>query len=215
MAFNPFVINIGRQLGAGGRTIGHRLAETLQARYYDKEILSLAASESGFSPEFFERSDERKSFFRSFFGTIAPVIGADFYNHQLSDENLFNHISSAIRKESQQHSCVFIGRCADYILRNHPRHVNIFIAADTEDRAQRMMKEQGLSHKNAIKIIEQGDANRADFYNFYSNKTWGMATTYDLCINSSVLGLEETFQIILDFVVKKLQLEHHLTRTAE
>lgn len=215
MAFNPFVINIGRQLGAGGRTIGHRLAETLQARYYDKEILSLAASESGFATEFFEKTDERKSFFRSFFGTIAPVMGGDFYNSQLSDESLFNHISTAIRKEAQAHSCVFIGRCADYILRHHPRCVNIFIAADDEDRAQRMMKEQGISHKQALKIIEQGDTNRADFYNFYSNKTWGMASTYDLCINSSALGLEATYQIILDFVVKKLQINLDLIRPTE
>lgn len=207
MAFTPYVISIGRQLSAGGRTIGRRLAESLQIQYYDKEILGLAASKSGFSPEVFEETDERKSFFKSIFGTIAPVIGADFYSNQLSDENLFRHISEAIRKEAQSHSCVFIGRCADYILRDHTRAVNIFISADMDDRIERLMQQQNITRKSAIKVIEQGDAGRADFYNFYSNKTWGAADTYDLCVNSSALGLEETFLLVHDFVVKKLHID--------
>lgn len=211
MANNTFVINVGRQLGAGGRTIGHRLAETFRAGYYDKEILSLAAQDSGMSKEMFERTDEHKSFFRSVFGTIAPVISSDFYGNQLSDENLFRIQSDAIRKEASRHSCVFIGRCADYVLREHPRRVSIFISASLEDRLRRVMEVSKCSRKEAMKIIENGDRARADFYNFYSNKTWGVADTYDLCINSSALGIDGTFEIVRDFVARRLG----ITLTAE
>ncbi len=201
----PFVINIGRSLGSGGRAIGHILAETFGIAYYDREILTLAAKESGFCPEVFERSDEKNKFLRTL-GNIIPFVGSGntFYNNELSNENLFRIQSDAIRKAADDHSCIFIGRCADYVLRNHPRCVNVFITADMSDRIANVMKWNNCNEQKAIDIIEKGDSERADFYNFFSSGTWGAADTYHLCINSSVLGIERTAEFIKEFVEKKL-----------
>ena len=215
-ADNKFVINIGRQLGSGGRQIGRILAKEFGIDYFDKEILALAAKESGFCEEIFKRNDEKKGFFNSMFGSIVPVFGSmdgDFYGNQLfygnqvSDENLFRIQSDAIRKVASEKSCIFIGRCADYVLRDFPRCVNVFIAANEEDRIRRIMELTGTDEKEAEKLMIQGDNNRADFYNFYSSGEWGAAKTYHLCINSSLLGIEGTAMFIKDFVEKKLAAE--------
>lgn len=202
-----FVINIGRQLGSGGRAVGHILARELGIAYYDKEILSLAAKDSGFSEEIFARSDEHKSLFRSVLGNIVPFFGSsgnDFYTNSMSEENLFRLQSEAIRKAAADHSCIFIGRCADYVLRDMPRCVNVFIAADMPDRIERVRRLNNVDEATAKKLITRGDNQRADFYNFYSSGTWGSADTYHLCINSSVLGIDRTAALIKDFALKML-----------
>ena len=201
----PFVINIGRQLGSGGSEIAKRLAERFGIACYDKEILSKAAEESGLSPHVFERSDEKKGFFRSVISVVQPFIGGggDFYN-QLSDENLFTLQSRVIQKVAADRSCIFVGRVADYILRHHPRHVNIFVAADLDDRLRCIMERCGVDKKAARDIIEDSDEQRSDYYNFYSSGTWGSADTYDLCINVSALGLDATVRFISAFVEEKL-----------
>ena len=203
----PFIINIGRSLGSGGRAIGHILAKDFDIAYYDREILNLAAKESGFSAEVFERNDEKNRFLRTL-GNIIPFIGggATYYDNELSNENLFRIQSEAIRKAAADHSCIFIGRCADYVLRDNPRCVNVFITANMEDRIASVMKWNNCSAEKAQEIIEKGDSERASFYNFYSSGTWGAASTYHLCINSSVLGIEETAVLIKNFVIQKLNL---------
>ncbi len=202
---SPFVINIGRSLGSGGRAIGHILAKEFNIAYYDREILALAAKESGFCAEVFERNDEKNRFLRTL-GNIIPFIGggSTYYNNELSNENLFRIQSDAIRKAAEDHSCIFIGRCADYVLRNHPRCVNVFVTADMDDRIANVMKWNNCSEEKAQSIIEKGDSERAEFYNFYSSGSWGAASTYHLCINSSVLGIEGTAAFIKEFVIKKL-----------
>ena len=203
----PFIINIGRSLGSGGRAIGHLLAKDFGIAYYDREILNLAAKESGFCAEVFERNDEKNRFLRTL-GNIIPFIGggATYYDNELSNENLFRIQSEAIRKAAADHSCIFIGRCADYVLRDNPRCVNVFITANMEDRIASVMKWNNCSAEKAQEIIEKGDSERASFYNFYSSGTWGAASTYHLCINSSVLGIEETAVLIKNFVIQKLNL---------
>lgn len=203
----PFIINIGRSLGSGGRAIGHILAKDFGIAYYDREILNLAAKESGFCAEVFERNDEKNRFLRTL-GNIIPFIGggATYYDNELSNENLFRIQSEAIRKAAADHSCIFIGRCADYVLRDNPRCVNVFITANMEDRIASVMKWNNCTAEKAQEIIEKGDSERASFYNFYSSGTWGAASTYHLCINSSVLGIEETAVLIKNFVVQKLNL---------
>lgn len=203
----PFIINIGRSLGSGGRAIGHILAKDFDIAYYDCEILNLAAKESGFCAEVFERNDEKNRFLRTL-GNIIPFIGggATYYDNELSNENLFRIQSEAIRKAAADHSCIFIGRCADYVLRDNPRCVNVFITANMEDRIASVMKWNNCTAEKAQEIIEKGDSERASFYNFYSSGTWGAASTYHLCINSSVLGIEETAVLIKNFVVQKLKL---------
>lgn len=204
----PFIINIGRSLGSGGRAIGHILAKDFGIAYYDREILNLAAKESGFCAEVFERNDEKNRFLRTL-GNIIPFIGggATYYDNELSNENLFRIQSEAIRKAAADHSCIFIGRCADYVLRDNPRCVNVFITANMEDRIASVMKWNNCTAEKAQEIIEKGDSERANFYNFYSSGTWGAASTYHLCINSSVLGIEETAAFIKNFVVQKLKLQ--------
>lgn len=204
----PFIINIGRSLGSGGRAIGHILAKDFDIAYYDREILNLAAKESGFCAEVFERNDEKNRFLRTL-GNIIPFIGggATYYDNELSNENLFRIQSEAIRKAAADHSCIFIGRCADYVLRDNPRCVNVFITANMEDRMASVMKWNNCTAEKAQEIIEKGDSERASFYNFYSSGTWGAASTYHLCINSSVLGIEDTAVLIKNFVVQKLKLQ--------
>ena len=204
----PFIINIGRSLGSGGRAIGHILAKDFGIAYYDREILNLAAKESGFCAEVFERNDEKNRFLRTL-GNIIPFIGGGgtYYDNELSNENLFRIQSEAIRKAAADHSCIFIGRCADYVLRDNPRCVNVFITANMEDRIASVMKWNNCTAEKAQEIIEKGDSERASFYNFYSSGTWGAASTYHLCINSSVLGIEETAVLIKNFVVQKLKLQ--------
>ena len=201
----PFIINIGRSLGSGGRAIGHILAKEFNIAYYDREILNLAAKESGFCPEVFERSDEKNRFLRTL-GNIIPFFGggSTYYNNELSNENLFRLQSEAIRKAAADHSCIFIGRCADYVLRDIPRCVNVFITADMADRISSVVKRNGCTENEARSIIERGDKERADFYNFYSSGTWGAASTYHLCINSSVLGIDRTAEYIKQFIIDKL-----------
>lgn len=203
----PFIINIGRSLGSGGRAIGHILAKDFDIAYYDREILNLAAKESGFCAEVFERNDEKNRFLRTL-GNIIPFIGggATYYDNELSNENLFRIQSEAIRKAAADHSCIFIGRCADYVLRDNPRCVNVFITANMEDRIASVMKWNNCTAEKAQEFIEKGDSERASFYNFYSSGTWGAASTYHLCINSSVLGIEETAVLIKNFVIQKLNL---------
>lgn len=202
----PFIINIGRSLGSGGRAIGHILAKEFDIAYYDREILNLAAKESGFCPEVFERSDEKNRFLRTL-GNIIPFFGggSTYYNNELSNENLFRLQSEAIRKAAADHSCIFIGRCADYVLRDFPRCVNVFITADMTDRISSVVKRNGCTENEARSIIERGDKERADFYNFYSSGTWGAASTYHLCINSSVLGIDRTAEYIKQFIIDKLE----------
>ena len=203
----PFVITIGRQLGSGGRQIGRLIADRLQIEYFDKEILDLAARESGFRPELFEESDEKNGFLRSIFGNIIPFFGSPsekIYPDALSRENLFRLQADAIRKAAGERSAVFIGRCADYVLRDHPRCLNVFLTANMEDRIAQVMLREGIDRAAAERRIESGDRQRAAFYNFYSSGTWGAAATYDLCVNTSLLGIEATAELIIGFARKRL-----------
>ena len=201
------IINVGRQLGSGGRIIGNRIAKDFDIKFYDKELLDLAAKESGFDKRFFERNDEHKGFLKLLFSPFAPLFGSSNpYANQLSDESLFKFQSDAIRKAAQEHSCVFVGRCADYILRDFPDKVDIFITADMADRVKRVSELMGISEKEAEKQCVEGDEKRASYYNYYSAKTWGAASSYDFCINSSALGIDATTDIIEDFISQKLKI---------
>ncbi len=205
-----FSINIGRQLGSGGRAIGKLLAEEFGIAYYDKEILTLAAKESGMAEELFTRGDEHKGFLRAIMNQVGPFFahgGGDYYSNYISGDNLFRYQSEAILRAAEEQSCVFIGRCADYVLREKKEVVNVFIVADRADRLRRVCDFHGIDEKAAEKLIAHGDSERASFYNFYnSHGRWGEAATYDLCVNSSVLGIEGTAGLIADFVRKKLNL---------
>ena len=198
------IINVGRQLGSGGHDIGRMLALDFQAKYYDRELLNLAAKESGFSEKFFEQNDEKKGFLKGLFNMqTSHISGGSMYKTNFSQESLFQFQSDAIQKAAREGSCVFVGRCADYILRDFPNTVNIFITASMQYRIKQIMNKQHLDHEEARKFIESKESKRAAYYNYYTGKKWGAAESYDLCIDSSILGLVETEKIIAEFIRKR------------
>ncbi len=207
MMDKKIIINVGRQLGSGGHDIGRMLALDFQAKYYDRELLNLAAKESGFSEKFFEQNDEKKGFFRGLFNVQTPHLsGGSLYKSNFSQESLFQFQSEAIIKAAQKDSCVFVGRCADYVLRDFPNTVNIFITASMAYRVEQIMNKRHLEEEAAAKYIEQEESSRATYYNYYTGKKWGYSESYDLCIDSSVLGLVETEKLIAQFVRKRFRL---------
>ena len=200
------IICVGRQLGSGGHDIARMLAMDFNANYYDRELLNLAAKESGFSEKFFEENDEKKGFFKSLFNMQAPHLGgtSSLYRTNFSQESLFQFQSDAIRKAAEEGSCVFVGRCADYVLRDMPNVVKIFITASMRSRIDKLLAQRSMTPQQAKRYILQAEEKRASYYNYYTGKTWGAAESYDLCIDSSILGLEETEKLIADFIRKQL-----------
>ena len=199
------IINVGRQLGSGGHDIGRMLALDFQAKYYDREILNLAAKESGLSEKIFEQNDEKKGFFRGLLNLGVPHLGGG-EKYGITQENLFQFQSEAIQKAAKEGSCVFVGRCADYVLRDFKNVVNIFITASMGYRIEQIMNKQHLDYVAAQKFIEQKESDRASYYNYYTGKKWGAAESYDLCIDSSILGFVETEKLIAEFIRKKFKI---------
>lgn len=206
-----FVINIGRQLGSGGRDIGRLIAGRLGISIYDKELINMAARESGLCAELFEKADEKeaKGVLSTLIGYLrSPFAGDDAGGtNVLSNDTLFKIQSDVIRDVAARESCVFVGRCADYILRDDPRCVNVFISADEDDRVRRLCRRHGCTEAEARSMMERVDARRADYYNYYSSRTWGMASTYHLCVSSSVFGDEGTADFILEFAARRLNMK--------
>jgi cytidylate kinase len=199
-----YAITIGRQLGSGGKLTGEFLSEKLGIPCYDKELIRMASMESGLGKEFFEKADEKNSI--SLLGNYMSFHSGFINNAEvnyLSNETLFKIQSDVIRNLAEKESCIFVGRCADYILRNQERCLKIFICADMTDRVQRICRDHSISEKEAKTLIEQTDKKRASYYNYFSNKTWGLAISYDICFNSSVLGIENIVDLIEDFVKKQ------------
>jgi cytidylate kinase len=199
------IITLGRQLGSGGLSDGKMLAAKLDIPLYNKELITLAAQKSGLNTEFFEKADEKDSFsiignIGNFFGSILGNIHNDNY---LCNETLFKIQSDVIKQLAEQEPCIFVGRCADYILRENPNSFAVFISANMDDRVQRIANEQNLTEKEAKTKIEQADKKRAEYYNYYSNKLWGVATSYHLCINTSAVGIEKTADILYKIFKEK------------
>lgn len=205
-----FVINIGRQLGSGGREIGEKIAKNLNISFFDKELINIASKESGLCKEFFEKADEKPSqtIMSGFFGARFSLFSDPSmpYTNYLSNDALFKIQSDVIRELASRSSCLFVGRCADYILRDNPRCVNVFISASLEERVKRVIAYANTSEEEAAELIHRTDKKRAEYYNYYSNKTWGSASAYHLCIDSSVLGVDDTALFIEEFAKKKLKL---------
>ena len=204
------IITVGRQLGSGGREIGKKLSEALNIAYFDKEIIEITAKESGFNKKLFEQADEstKKGLSTGILGMRFPFIGDSpiVYGYgALSNEMLFQIQSDVIRNLADKHSCIFIGRCADYILRERTDCFSVFICADDEDRIRRIIEHENVSVEKARDLLVSIDKKRAAFYNYYSNKTWGMASSYNICINSSVFGIDGTVSILKGIAVKSVK----------
>ena len=183
------------------------LAMDFNAKYYDKEILNLAAKESGFSEKVFEQNDEQRGFFKTLLRQYVPFLSdSSLYTSNFSPDSLFKFQSDAIRKAAQQGSCVFVGRCADYVLRDFDNVVNVFISASMWFRVEQILNKQKVTPQEAKRIILQAEGKRAAYYNYYTGKKWGHAESYDLGVDSSILGMLETEKLIADCIRKKFEL---------
>ena len=198
------VITIARSYGSGGRTLGKLLAEELGINCYDREILRMASDDSGINEALFGQTDEKlkkSPLFRiarknPYKGGVIPPESADF----VSDDNLFNYQAKIIRSLAEEGSCVIIGRCADYALKDRDDVINLFITAPLENRIKRVAARNGISENEAKDRIKKTDKSRASYYNYYSAKDWGDAKSYDLCIDSSLLGIDGTVELLKDLI---------------
>lgn len=203
-----YVITIGRQYGSGGREIGRLVADALGIKYYDKELLMESSKASGVKPEVFEAADERTpSFFSNIwsfnlgFNTGSYLLGSS----PISDEKIYAAQSNVMKTLAQNSSCLIVGRSADYVLRNHPGLISIFIHSSIEDRILRIMNRRGInSAEKAREIVEKKDKLRASYYNFYTDKVWGDAAGYDLSIDSSKLPADAVADFIVSYVKARL-----------
>ena len=185
------VITIGREFGSGGHEIGMKLAEKLGIKCYDKELLELAAKESGLCEELFASQDEKPT--NSFlYSLVMPI------NHKV-----FLAQFDAIKKLAERESCVIVGRCADYALEDNPYAVSVFIKASLDERVQRIKRIYELNDSKAADLIQKTDKRRASYYNYYSSKKWGEAKSYNLCIDSGLVGVDGAIDMILKFIELK------------
>ncbi len=198
------IISVGRQIGSGGCEIAQMLARKFGCKYYDKEIINMAADKSGFSPQIFEKSDENHGVLESMSGFVEKLFNP--YQNSISSENLFQIQSEVIFKIGKTENCVIIGRCADYILRNNPNLFSVFITADEDVRCKEVARRLNCDYEAAKKYITKHEAERARYYGYYTSKTWGAAENYDVCINSSLLGWEKTADFIAEIIKQKFNL---------
>lgn len=204
-----FVISIGRQLGSGGKEIAEKLGKKLQIPTYDKKLLEIAAKESGLDTTVFEKADESES--NTFFGSVFSIHGSlsNFLpggGSCMENDQLFQIQSEAIRLLAQKESCIIIGRCAEYVLRDHPNMISIFITADSNDRIKRIAEKELIDENSAKEKMEKGDKKRRSYHDYYATAHWGEAQSYDLCINSSRLGIDSTVDFIYNFAKSKFGL---------
>ena len=183
---NPLIITIGREYGSGGREIGELVAKTLGIAYYDKKLITLAAQKSGLSDEFIANNEQR--------------VRSGFFSSQYLplSESIFISEAQVIRDIAAKESAVIVGRCADYILAGRDNTINVFVYAPREVRVNRIMARHNLSEAEALKAISTSDKERGNHYFRYTDQKWGKAQNYDVCINSGLMGIEKTAEMLAD-----------------
>lgn len=197
------IVTISRQYASGGRQVGEKLAKSLDIPVYDKELISLAAKESGFSEKVFENADKQSansllySLSTGMYNALGQFDGAN--NLPLNDR-VFLVQYNVIRNLAQKGSCVIVGRCADYVLRDNPDVIHIFIHSDMKSRIRRAVEEYGMPSERAEAMILKGDKRRAAYYDFYTGMKWGRLENYDLTVDSDSIGLGNAAKLIEDYV---------------
>ena len=197
------VITIGRQFGSAGREIGEKVAEYFGIKCYDKELLTRAAKESGFCEEMIQNHDERPTnsfLYNLVMDTYSFGYNASSFVDMPISHRVFLAQFDTIKKIASEGPCVIVGRCADYALAGFENAVHLFIYADEAAKVKRIMEKYSLSEAKARDMIIKKDKQRQSYYNYYSSKKWGRADSYDLCINSSILGVEGTVKLITQYV---------------
>lgn len=197
------VITIGRQFGSGGRYVGRLLAEKLGVPFYDKELLSEAAKNSGICEEIFEEHDEkptRSLLFSLVTGMQSHMAAGNFYMDMPLNHKIFLAQFDAIRRIADEGPCVIVGRCADYVLREKPDAVSVFVKGDMQSKIARAVKYYGIEEDKAEERIRKADKQRASYYNYYATATWGDVDNYDLVVDTGVLGVEGAVELIAKFL---------------
>lgn len=195
------IIVIGRQYGSGGRQLGRLLSQKLGIPYYDKELLKEAAHTLGFRSDVFEKSDEKRS--SKLVSILEAACGATSYFTQgaLHDDTVYKLQSDVIRALLQKGPCVIVGRTADYIGRDMPNLVSLFLHADKQVRINRALKRNDISSREqGTSMIDRKDSIRADYYNYYTGHKWGHADNYDLCINTTHLNIEQVADLVISYL---------------
>lgn len=194
---NNVIINIGRQFGSGGKSIAVAIGERLGIPVYDNELIARAAKDSGFSQDLFQVRDERRRRW-----SVGNIFGVNRYggttSSGISDAELFKLQSEAIRHIAESGDAIFVGRASDYVLRDM-ECLDVFIFAPREVRRETVAERRGISLEEAAALIEKMDKGRAEYYNFFTFGHWGKAAGYDLCVDSSLLGIEGTAEFIIEF----------------
>lgn len=200
------IITIGRQYGSAGREIGYKLADNLGIKLYDKEMLARAAKESGICEEIFETHDEKptNSFLYSLvMDTYSMGYTGNTYTDMPINHKVFLAQFDAIKKIANEGPCILVGRCADYALESYDNVLSVFIHADLDARIRRIARIYDLPDNKAKDTIIKTDKKRASYYNYYTNKRWSDAESYELCLNSAALGIEGTAKIIEQYIALK------------
>ena len=203
------VITIARQYGSGGRTIAQMLSERLGIHYYDKELLRLASEDSGINEDLFRNADEKikntklfKIAHSVYHGELIPPESEDF----TSMENLFNYQAKIIKKLAEQdESCIIVGRCAEYVLKDYDNVLSVFIHAPKEYCLEQAAKKQSMSPKELEKYVQKVDKRKADYHRYYTGLEWTDARNYDLCLDSSKLGFERYVDEIIAYMNVRFQ----------
>ena len=197
------VITISRQYGSGGKTIAAMLAQKLGVNCYSREILKMASEDSGINEQLFGMSDEKirharwlRTLSRPYEGELLPPEDKEF----VSDDNLFNYQAKVIRELAEEESCIIIGRCADYVLKDDPNVLRLFFFAPKEDCIVRVMEHDGITGRDAENKIEKIDKHRADYYKYYTGRDWYDARNYDFCLDTTSMGYEKLVEVVKNFI---------------
>lgn len=197
------IYTIGREFGSGGKDVGQKLAEKLGIPFYDKELLSRAATESGLCEEIFHLQDEKPTSSFLFSLVTDTYSFTNYHGNAYLDMPLNQKVFLAqfdtIKKIAKEGSCVIVGRCADYALSEEKNCINAFIYADKTYRIKRVARELGISEGKAKDMVNRTDKERASYYNFYTNKKWGDSRSYDLALNSEKLGIDGCVEMLMKF----------------
>ena len=204
------IITIGREFGSAGREIGYKVAEAFDIKLYDKEMLARAAKESGICEEIFETHDEKPTnrfLYCLVMDTYSMGYSGNTYTDMPINHKVFLAQFDAIKKIADEGPCILVGRCADYALESYKNVVSVFIHADLEARIRRIARIYDLTDAKAKDMIIKTDKKRSSYYNYYTNKKWSDAESYELCLTSSELGIEGTAKAIIDYVQLKESIE--------
>ena len=197
------IITISREFGSGGRTIGHQVAEALGIPFYDKELVEQVALESGFAPKFVEEHGEHSPSKSIFAYAFAPQGVPGVMNGLSAADFLWNIQCNVILQLAEKGPCVIVGRNADYVLKDRPDCLHAFIHASVESRAERIVRLYGESEKSPVARLNEKDKRRKVNYQHYTGRSWGQAQNYDICLDSSVLGIDTCTDILVKLMQEK------------